>query len=94
MRIVDLIWLPEFVDKLDWKHDVSPEEVDEVFFDAPYYRKVQRGHVRGEDLYAAFGQTDAGRYLVVYFIYKRTREALVISARDMTPAERGLYERR
>lgn len=93
MRILDIIWLPEVVDKLDWKHGVSPEEVDEVFFDAPSFRKVQRGHVPGEDVYAAFGQTEAGRYLVVYLIYKQTREALVISARDMTHAERRLYER-
>jgi len=48
---------------------------------------VQRGHVPGEDVYAAFGQPEAGRYLVVFFSYKRSYEALVISARGMTQAE-------
>ncbi|PIQ94704.1 MAG: hypothetical protein COV68_03235, partial [Nitrospirae bacterium CG11_big_fil_rev_8_21_14_0_20_41_14] len=44
--------------------------------------------VKGEDLYRALGQTDSGRYLTVFFIYKETHEALVISARDMTDKER------
>ncbi len=94
MRVVDIVWLPQVIDKLDWKHNVMPEEVDEVLFDNPFYRKVQKGHVPGEDLYAALGQTEAGRYLIVFFIYKSTREALILSARDMDKRERRQYERR
>jgi uncharacterized DUF497 family protein len=94
MHIVDIIWLPQVIDKLDWKHNVTPEEVDEVLFGKPFYRKVQKGHVPGEDLYAALGQTEAGRYLIVFFIYKLTHEALVLSARDMDSKERRRYERR
>jgi len=40
------------------------------------------------------GQTKAGRYLVVFFVYKKTREALVLSARDMDRKERKHYERK
>lgn len=94
MYIVDIIWLPQVIDKLDWKHNVIPEEVDEVLFDNPLYRKVQKGHIPGEDLYAALGQTKAGRYLVIFFIYKVTREALILSARDMNKREIRQYERR
>ncbi len=94
MRIVDIIWFPQVIDKLDWKHDLTPEEVEEVLFGKPMYRKVQRGHINGEDLYAAFGRTDAGRYLIVFFIYKLTREALILSARDMDDKERRQYERK
>jgi len=94
MDIVDVIWLPPVIDKLVWKHHVSPEEVTEVLFDHPLYRKVQKGHVPGEDLYAALGQTDAGRYLIIFFIYKPTREALILSARDMEAKERRQYARR
>ena len=94
MRIVDIIWLPHIVDKLAWKHDVVPEEVDEVLFGQPLFRKVQRGHVPGEDLYAALGQTEAGRYLMVFFVYKTSREALIVSARDMDGTERNAYGRR
>jgi hypothetical protein len=64
MRIVDIIWLPHVVDKLAWKHGVTPEEVDDILFGHPLLRKVQKGHVPGEDLYAALGQTEAGRYLI------------------------------
>src|SRR2546425_8036936 len=82
------------LDKLVWKHHVSPEEVEEVLFDTPLYRKVQKGHVPGEDLYAALGQTEAGRYLIIFFIYKPTHEALILSARDMDEKERRQYARR
>jgi hypothetical protein len=46
------------------------------------------------DVYAASGRTDAGRYLVVFFVYKHSQEALIISARDMDGRERRLYERK
>jgi len=42
----------------------------------------------------ALGQTDSGRYLTVFFIYKETHEALVISACDMTDKERKNYAKR
>jgi uncharacterized DUF497 family protein len=71
-----------------------PEEVDQILFGNPLYRKVQRGHIPGEDLYAALGQTEAGRYLIVFFIFKSTREALILSARDMNGRERQQYERK
>ncbi len=93
MRIDSLIWLPQVVDKLAWKHGVSPEEVEEVLFSKPVFRKIQKGHIPGEDLYASLGRTRAGRYLAVFFIYKLSHEALIISARDMDGKERKLYER-
>jgi uncharacterized DUF497 family protein len=94
MQIVDVIWLPHIVDKLYTKHGVIPEEVIELLFGDPLVRKVQRGHIPGEDVYSALGQTDAGRYLITFFVYKTTREALILSARDMDRKERRLYERR
>jgi uncharacterized DUF497 family protein len=94
MRIVDISWLPHVVDKLAWKHGVTPEEVDDILFGQPLFRKVQKGHIVGEDLYAALGQTEGGRYLIVLFVYKSSREALIISARDMDDTERRIYGRR
>lgn len=32
MYVADIIWLPHILDKLVWKHHVSPEEVEEVLF--------------------------------------------------------------
>jgi len=48
--------------------------------------------MKHEDVYEAFGQTQQGRYLVVFFIHK-TGAALPISARDMTASERRYYEK-
>ena len=79
------------MDKLQWKSQVTTDEVEGVFRDPPRYRFLERGKVDGEDLYSALGRTEAGRYLTVYFLRKTTGEALVISARDMTKRERKLY---
>ncbi len=88
MRVLGLIWLRSVVDKLAEKHSVHVEEVEEVFRNAPVFRKIGRGHVQGEDLYAAMGQTDAGRYLIVFFVQQLNQGALVVSARDMAAKER------
>jgi len=91
MYIEDIIWLDPVIDKIESKHRVIPEEVEEVFYNGPRYRKAQKGKYEGEDLYYAYGQTDNGRYLVVVFVYKRTKDALIISARDMDEKERKRY---
>ena len=94
MQIVDIIWRPEVIDKLSWKHGVNAEEVDQILFGQPLFRKVQKGHIPGEHVYSAFGRTESGRYLTVFFIYKQSREALILTARDMDSSERKAYERR
>ena len=94
MKITRVIWLRDIVDKLEWKHRVLPDEVEEVFVNSPRYRRIARGHVRGEDVYGALGQTSAGRYLSVFFIRKPNDAALVISAREMDAKERRQYERK
>jgi len=70
MQIADIIWRPEIIDKLAWKHGLTPEEVEQVLSGDPVVRKVQKGHRKGEDLYAALGQSASGRYVIVYFVYK------------------------
>ena len=91
MKIIGFIWLEHIIEKLEVKHNVTPEEVIELFFNKPVIKKMNRGHIRGEDVYRALSQTDAGRYLVVFFIYKLTNEALILSARDMDRKERRSY---
>ena len=84
MKITGIIWLEKIVDKLAQKHHLTQDEVEEVFVNAPQYRLLERGKIEGEDVYSAYGRTDAGRYVTVIFIRKFGRRALVISARDMT----------
>lgn len=93
MHLYEVIWKDEFADKIEGKHDVSKEEVEKVLFDNPHVRRVEKGRIKGEDLYAAYGQTEAGRYLIVFFVKKLRNAALPISARDMTVTERTYYAR-
>jgi len=94
MIIEGFIWLADIVDKIEAKHGVTISEVENIFTGKPLFNKIKKGNVRGEDLYRALGQTNSGRYLVVFFLYKETSEALVISARDMTDKERKNYAKR
>jgi uncharacterized protein len=92
MRIRGIIWLPDIVEKLARKHHLTQREVQEVFAGKPQYRRLERGRVDGEDVYAAYGQTGAGRYVTAIFILKLDRMALMITARDMDRKERKQYE--
>ena len=94
MTIDGFIWLPGLLDKLGRKHRVDQDEVEEVFFNRPCYWFVERGYRSGEDVYAATGQTDAGRYMIVFFIHKEAERALILSARDMDRKERRRHERK
>lgn len=93
MRIIDILWLPDIIEKVAVKHHVQSDEVEEVLMGLPSFRRIESGKVQGEDLYTAIGQTDAGRYLIVYFIRKTGGVALVVSARDMDSRERRQYGR-
>jgi uncharacterized protein len=94
LKIKRIIWLDEIIEKLIQKHNVSQNEVKEVLDRKPYFRLVEKGHREGENVYAAMGQTNSGRYLIVFFVYKKDGSALILSARDMTHAERRKYEQR
>src|SRR5260370_38221901 len=94
MKIAGIIWLRAVIDKLALKHHVEIQEVEEVFGKNPKFRFVEKGDREGEDVYVSLGETEAGRYLSVLCIYKRTRHALVLSARVMAEKERRMYERK
>jgi uncharacterized DUF497 family protein len=91
LKIVECLWLDRFVDKIIRKHNVYPDEVEELFSSKPMIRKVEKGDVKGKNLYIAFGKTNGGRHLSVLFVRKKEKRALVISARDMTSKERKKY---
>ena len=89
--IEDIIWFERIIDKLAWKHNVLPSEVEEVLVgDCKIFRK-EKGKVEGEHLYNALGKTEAGRFLSVFFIRKLGNKALIITARDMNISERKRY---
>lgn len=93
MRLRGTIWLDSVVEKLDRKHALALDEVEQVLRNAPQYRRIERGRVDGEDVYAAYGRTEAGRYVTVVFVRKQGELALVVTARDMDRKERRQYGR-
>ena len=94
MKIIDIIWLERIVEKLAWKHNVLPIDVEEVLNGKCRIYKKEKGKVEGEHLYNALGRTLNGRYLSVFFIKKSRGRALVVSARNMSRNERKRYAKK
>lgn len=94
MKIIGFIWYENIIENLEQKHNVQQYEVREVFAKNPKFRYVEKGLQPDENVYAVLGRTNAGRYLIIFFIYKKDKHALVMSARDMTRAERKKYEQK
>lgn len=72
---------------------MQQNEIRGVLSSKSRFRFIEKGYISGENLYAAMGQTNNGRYLIVFFIYKTNKRVLIISARDMTKSERKLHEK-
>ena len=82
------------MEKLAWKHNILPAEVEEVLSGQCKIFMKESGKVEGEHLYNAPGQTENGRYLSVFFIRKLNNKALIITARDMSKNERKRYAKK
>ena len=94
ITINDIIWLNRIVEKLAWKHNVLPSEVEDVLEGNCKFFFKEKGKVEGENLYNALGKTGSGRYLSVFFIRKLGNKALIVTARDMNNNERRRYEKK
>lgn len=93
---IDYIVCPDVIEeKLAKKHHVNLREARQALLNSPRIRFAEKGHIEGEDVYAAFGQIFGGRYLSVFFVYKPAENtAVIISARDMSQKERKSYGRK
>jgi len=95
MRIDYIVCPDNIADKLAVQHHMTVREARQVLLSKPRLRFAEYGHTEGNDVYAAFGQTFAGRYVVVFFVYKpETATAIIISARAMSAKERRAYGRK
>ena len=66
-----------------------------MLLNQPRIRFAEKGSTAGDHVYAAFGQTGAGRFLSVFFIYKLIQElVIIIRARDMSQKARKAYGRK
>jgi uncharacterized DUF497 family protein len=84
-------------DKGNWnknwlKHGVSVGECEQVFFNSPLIFGYDEKHSPAEERHYALGKTDGGRLLFVVFTIRKNN-IRVISARDMTKKEKGVYEK-
>lgn len=70
------------------RHNVIPDEVEEVCVNKPYVRKS------ADKRYLVYGVTDSGRHIFIVGINKEKGIFRTITARDMTDREKSLYRRR
>ena len=58
---IDKIIIPYAIqEKLASKHRVAVREVHQILLSQPQIRFAEKGHISGEDVYAAMGQTFGG----------------------------------
>lgn len=86
MDIEKLLWDRKIQDKIAKKHHLSRREIEEVFEGGYHIRRFGR-------LYYVYGQSAAGRYILVIFLPLGRGRVQVITARDMTQKEYRLYQR-
>ena len=93
------ISLPEF-EGFDWDkgnldknwiaHEVTPQEAEQLFFNAPLIVADDLKHSEAEKRYVVLGQTNEARYIFIAFTIRK-RKVRVISARDMNKKEKKVY---
>ena len=72
------------------KHQVTPSECEQLYFNQPLIVKNDSKHSEHETRFFALGQTDHNRKLFIAFTVRRDK-IRVISARDMSKKEREVY---
>lgn len=73
------------------KHGVSFEEAETVFDDPLYVDFYDPDHSEDEERYLIIGESNQGRLLIVSYT-ERGNSTRLISAREVTRAERESYE--
>lgn len=73
------------------KHDVSPIECEEIFFNEPVLLFEDKEHSKKEKRLFVLGHTNENRKLFIAFTIRK-RLIRVISARDMSRKERLIYD--
>jgi uncharacterized DUF497 family protein len=71
------------------EHGVTLDEVREAILEHPYWSTPGR-----EGTTLAYGRTYAGRYLLVVVVPEEDSQAFVVTARDMTDAEKKTFRRK
>ena len=92
MKIKAIVWREQDIHHIS-RHQISPDEVEEVCSDKSVIRKADR-EITGENpLYYVYGQTENGRYIIVILMRFPNSTARIVTARDMNDKERKLYHK-
>jgi uncharacterized DUF497 family protein len=78
-------------EKIKARHNVTPVECEQVFFNIPVVSGDDEKHSEKENRFYVLGQTDSGRLLFLVFTVRRDK-VRIISARDMNRKERRAYQ--
>ncbi len=81
LRIEDLIWEERNTDHIAL-HGITRDEVEEVCYSATLFKRGRN------QLLEAYGQTEDGRYLVVFLARRGKGAFYPVTARDMNDRER------
>lgn len=73
------------------KHGVEDREAEEIFSNKPLIIFEDKTHSQAEERWGAFGITNEGRRLAVYFTVRKSK-IRIISARDQSQKERLVYK--
>lgn len=88
MEISEFEWDENNIEHIS-KHNVFPDEIEDVAFDdEPWIRKGREG------TRYMLGYTIAGRYLFIVYALKGKGIARIITAMDMDEKTRKLYKRK
>lgn len=88
MKVAQVVWVREIAEKVQRKHRLAAEEVEQACMGRNTHIRRAR-----DERYALLGRTEAGRCVFVVFVRLGPGRVLIITARDMTGTERDLYGR-
>lgn len=90
--LIGFEWDHGNITKNQSKHKVSQYECEQVFFNKPLLLYEDYKHSDRESRLYVLGQTNNERQLFIAFTI-RNQNIRVISAREMSKKERGIYEK-
>ena len=91
-RIEGFQWDPGNTTKNVLGHGVSQAEAEEIFFHTPVLLFDDARHSVSEQRLLLYGSTKSDRRLIASFTIRANR-IRIISVRDMSRKERGVYEK-
>lgn len=90
MSIHEIIWSEDRIEHIA-RHNVQPEEVEEVCFAQPLLLRT-KSEVQNP-VYYVLGQTNSGRYLFCVIIHFPNGKGYPVTARQMTEKEKAKYRK-